>query len=117
MRRLIVLAGLMMCGVLLHAQKNYAVGVVDSRDGKPIVGASIKIMSTGQISTTSESGNVVMLISPEDSLLITAKGYKARKLQMKGQFIALSIILDPAPDKEKAALKPKRKKAVKSSSH
>lgn len=115
MRRLIVLVVLMMNCFLLHAQKNYAVGVVDSRDGKPIVGASIKIMSNGQISTTSESGNVVMLISPEDSLLITAKGYKDRKLLMKGQFIALSIILDPAPVKEKAALKPKKKKSVKPS--
>lgn len=115
MRRLIVLVVLMMNCFLLHAQKNYAVGVVDSRDGKPIVGASIKIMSNGQISTTSESGNVVMLISPEDSLLITAKGYKDRKLLMKGQFIALSIILDPVPVKDKAALKPKKKKSVKPS--
>lgn len=115
MRRLIVLAVLMMSSFLLHAQKNYAVGVVDSRNGNPIVGASIKILSTGQTSTTSESGNVVMLISPEDSLLITAKGYKDRKLQMKGQFIALSIIMDPAPVKENAALKPKKKKPGKPS--
>lgn len=115
MRRLMLLTGLMMCSVLLHAQKNYAVGIVDSRNGNPIVGASIKILSTGQTSTTSESGNVVMLISPEDSLMITAKGYKDRKLLMKGQFIALSIILDPAPVKDKAALKPKKKKSVKPS--
>lgn len=115
MKRLIVLAVLMMSSVLLHAQKNYAVGVVDSRNGNPVVGASIKILSTGQISTTSESGNVVMLISPEDSLLITAKGYKDRRLQMKGQFVALSIILDPAPVKDKVAFKPKKKKPVKPS--
>jgi hypothetical protein len=115
MRRLAMLIGLILSSFLLHAQKNYAVGVVDSRNGKPIVGASIKIMSTGKISTTSESGNVVMLISPEDSLMITAKGYKDRKLQMAGQFIALSIILDPAPINDKITPKANKKKPRKSS--
>jgi hypothetical protein len=115
MRRLTMLIGLILSSLLLHAQKNYAVGVVDSRNGKPIVGASVKILSTGSISKTSESGNVVMFISPEDSLMITAKGYKDRKLLMKGQFIALSIILDPLPPKEKAAAKSNKKKPLKPS--
>lgn len=114
MRKIMLLIVLLLGNYLLHAQKNYAVGVVDSRDGKPIVGASIKIMSTGQVITTSESGNVVLFVSPEDSLLITAKGYKDRKLQMTGQFIALSIILDPVPSQGKTALKPKKKKPLKS---
>ena len=87
--------------------------VIDSKTGNAIVGASIKIMSTGKISTTSESGNVVMLISSEDSLLITAKGYKDRKLQMAGQFIALSIILDPVQVKDKIASKQKKRKSLK----
>ena len=114
-RHLMVLTGLLAASMLLHAQKNYAVGVIDSKSGRPIMGASIKIMSTGQISTTSESGNVVMLISPDDSLFITAKGYKDRKLQMAGQFIALSIILDPVQVKDKIATKPKKKKSTKPS--
>jgi hypothetical protein len=115
MRRFTMLIGLVLGSFMLHAQKNYAVGVMDSRNGKPIVGASIKIMSTGKISTTSESGNVVMLISPDDSLMITAKGYKDRKLLMTGQFVALSIILDPMPIKDKIATKPKKKKPQKPS--
>lgn len=115
MRILTILIGLILCSFLLHAQKNYAVGVVDSRNGKPIVGASIKILSTGIISKTSESGNVVMFISPEDSLMITASGYKDRKLLMKGQSIALSIILDPLPPKEKAVTKSNKKKPLKPS--
>ena len=114
-RQLMVLTGLLAASMLLHAQKNYAVGVIDSKSGRPIMGASIKIMSNGQISTTSESGNVVMLISPDDSLFITAKGYKDRKLQMAGQFIALSIILDPVQVKDKIATKPKKKKSTKPS--
>jgi hypothetical protein len=106
---------LLLSSVLLHAQKNYAVMVRDSKNGNPIVGASIKILSTGMISTTSESGNVVMLISPQDSLLITAKGYKNRRMQMANQFIALSIILDAVPDKDKATIKAKKKKKLKQS--
>ncbi len=84
--------------------------VTDSKTGNAIAGASIKIMSTGKISNTSESGNVVMLISSEDSLLITAKGYKDRKLQMAGQFIALTIILDPVSAKDKITPKAKKKR-------
>jgi hypothetical protein len=113
MKKFSLLVVLLLGVFLLHAQKNYAVGVVDSRNGHPIVGASIKILSTGQISTTSESGNVVMLIAPDDSLMITAKGYKDRKLLMKGQSIALSIILDAIPVQDKNAAKAKKKKPQK----
>jgi hypothetical protein len=108
-----LLAIMMISSFLLHAQKNYAVMVTDSKTGNAIVGAGIKIMSTGIITKTSESGSVVMVISANDSLLITAKGYKDRKLQMAGQFVALSIILDPVPTKDKIASKPKKKRQVK----
>jgi hypothetical protein len=115
MRKLSMLLGFVLGSFLLHAQKNYAVMVSDSKTGNAIAGASIKIMSTGKISTSSESGNVVMFISPDDSLMITAKGYKDRKLLMAGQFIALSIILDRVSHKEKIAPKSKRKKHLHSS--
>lgn len=112
LRQLIVLTGLLLSGTSLQAQKNYAVMVTDSKTGKAIAGASVKILSTGETTATSESGNMVMLISPEDSLLITAKGYKNRKLQMAGQFIALSIILDPVPVTDTIAPKLKKKKKL-----
>ena len=110
MRKCMLFAVMLLGSFLLHAQKNYAVMVTDSKTGKAIAGASVKIMSTGKITATSESGNVVMLILPDDSLHITAKGYKDRKLRMAGQFIALSIILDPVPVKDKIAYRPKKKK-------
>ena len=105
-----MLIGMLLSSVMLHAQKNYAVMVTDSKTGNAIAGAFIKIISTGNVAVTSESGNVVMLISPDDSLLVTSKGYKERKLQMAGQFIALSIILDPLSGKDKVVVKPKRKR-------
>ena len=113
MKKLTMSIGFILSSFLLHAQKNYAVMVTDSKTGNAISGVSIKIMSTGKVTATSESGNVVMLISPDDSLLITSKGYKDRKLQMAGQFIALSIILDPVPEKDKIIPKPKKKKTLK----
>lgn len=115
MKNLTILIGFVIIGFSVHAQKNYAVMVTDSKTGKAISDASIKILSTGKVTVTSQSGNVVMLISPDDSLMINAKGYKDRKLQMAGQFIALSIILDPAPVQSKIARKPKKKKTVKPS--
>lgn len=104
-----ILIGLVLSSFLLHAQKNYAVMVTDSKTGNPVVGAAIKIMSTGHIINTSQSGNVVLLVLPDDSLQVTAKGYKDRKLLMAGQFIALSIILDPVPNQNKIITKPKKK--------
>ena len=115
MKKIMLLTLMLLGSFMLHAQKNYAVMVTDSKTGKAIAGASVKIMSTGKVTVTSASGNVVMLISADDSLLVSFKGYKERKLQMAGQFIALSIILDPVPVKEKIAAKPKKKKTVKPS--
>ena len=115
MRKPATLISLLLVSFMLHAQKNYAVMVTDSKTGKAIAGAAIKILSTGKVTATSASGNVVMLISADDSLLVSFKGYKERKLQMAGQFIALSIILDPVPVKDKIAAKPKKKKTVKPS--
>jgi hypothetical protein len=110
MKRLTILIGLVLGSFLLYAQKNYAVMITDSKTGNAITGASIKIMSTGITITTSQSGNAVILVTPEDSLQITAKGYKDRKLLMAGQFTALSIILDRVPVKDKIAPKLKKRK-------
>ena len=111
-----LLFSLVLSSFLLQAQKNYAVMVTDSKTGNPIAGASIKIISTGKIVATSVSGNAVILVSPDDSLKISCKGFKDRKLQMAGQFVAISIILDPVSVKAKIAAKPKKKKLLKPSS-
>jgi hypothetical protein len=105
-----MLIGFVLSSFLLHAQKNYAVMVTDSKTGNTIAGAAIKIMSTGKIINTSQSGNVVLQVSPDDSLLVTATGYKDRRLNMAGQFTALSIILDPLSNKEKIFSKTKKRK-------
>jgi hypothetical protein len=106
MKRYFILGVLLLATHLLRAQKHYAIMVNDSKNPKPVAGATIKILSTGETVTTGESGNAVMLISPTDSLLITAKGFKDRKLMMEGQFVAITVILDSVPPKPAVKLKP-----------
>lgn len=114
MKKLVILPALLLGCLLANAQRNYAVGILDSKTAKPVAGASIRILSSGKVSTTSESGNVVMFISPDDSLLVTARGYKARKMPMANQSISISIILDPLSP-EIVPSKSKKKKTQKKS--
>lgn len=109
MKKLTILIGLVLGGFLLHAQKNYAVMVLDSRTGNPIIGATIKIKSTGKIVNTSESGNVVISASPEDSILIRSKGFKDRQISLVNQSMGISIVMEPKP--KVVISKPKRKRS------
>ena len=97
MKKIAILICLVLGGYILHAQTYYAVMVLESKNGSPIIGASIKILSTGEIVTTSESGNVVVLASPSDSLQIQFKGYKDRKISLVNQSQAISIVMEAKP--------------------
>jgi len=94
MKKFAILICLVLGGYILHAQTHYAVMVLESKNGSPMVGASIKIISTGEMLTTSESGNVVILASPSDSLQIQFKGYKDRKISLVNQSQAISIVME-----------------------
>lgn len=107
MKKCTILLALMLGCFLLHAQKYYAVMVSDSKSGNPISGASIKIKSTGTILTTSQSGNVVVQASPDDSLQIQFKGYKDRQISLLNQSMGISIVMEPKP--KAIILKPKKK--------
>jgi hypothetical protein len=108
MRKFILMTGLVLSSFLLHAQTYYAVMVLDSRNGNPIIGALIKIKSTGEILTTSQSGNVVILASPADSLHIQFKGYKDRKISLVNQSQAISIVMEAKPKVVTTKAKKKR---------
>ena len=105
-----LLGGLVFSSFLVHAQKNYAVMVTDSKTGNPIAGASVKIMSTGKIIATSVSGNVVIFASPDDSLQIRFKGYKDRQIQLAPQSAAIGIEMELKP---KAVISRPKKKNTK----
>ena len=108
MRKFLLLTGFLVSGFILHAQTHYAVMVLDSKAGDPIIGASIKIKSTGEILTTSQSGNIVILASPTDSLQIQCKGYKERVISLVNQSPSISIVMVSAP--KVVASKPKKKR-------
>lgn len=107
-RQLILSAGLVLSSFSLCAQKNYAVMVTDSKTGNPIIGAAIKIKSTGEVLTTSQSGNMVVFASPGDSLHIQSKGYKNRAISLVNQSLAISIVMEPKP--KVVTTKPKKKR-------
>lgn len=92
----------------LKAQKNYAVMVVDGKTGNAIQGAAIKIKSTGATIKTSPSGNAVISAPPDDSLMISFRGYNDRKISLSGQSVAISIAMDPSP--KPVSTKPKKKR-------
>lgn len=108
MKKFILMTGLVLSSFLLHAQTHYAVMVLDSKAGEPIIGASIKIKSTGEVLTTSQSGNVVVFASPTDSLQIQCKGYKDRAISLVNQSVAISIVMVATP--KVVVAKPKKKR-------
>lgn len=109
MKILVMLTGLLISFVGIQAQKNYAVMVADSKNGKPIKGAAIKIKSTGATVNTGESGNMVIQALPDDSLHIQSKGYKDRAISMVNQGVAISILMEPEIIKAPVARKPKKR--------
>jgi hypothetical protein len=108
MKKIAILICLVLGGYILQAQTYYAVMVLDSKAGEPIIGASIKIKSTGEILTTSQSGNVVVFASPTDSLQIQCKGYKVRKISLVNQSQAISIVMEAKPKVVTTKAKKKR---------
>jgi hypothetical protein len=108
MKKLVLLTAMVMCFLGLQAQKNYAVMVSDAKTGKAIAGAAIHIKSTGTTVTTSESGNVVISAPPDDSVMISFRGYHDRKISLTGQSVAISIVMEPKP--KPVVVKPKKKR-------
>ena len=111
MRTLTILIGFVLSSLLLHAQKNYAVMVTDTKNGNPIAGASVIIKSTGKKVVTSGSGNVVIFASSNDSLQVKFKGYKDREIGLEGQAVAISIEMVSIP--KKVPIAPRAKKKLK----
>ena len=107
MKKIAILICLVLGGYILQAQTYYAVMVLESKNGSPMIGASIKIISTGEMLTTGESGNAVILASPSDSLQIQFKGYKDRRISLVNQSQAISIVMEAQP--KIVASKPKKR--------
>ena len=89
-----LLLGLVLSSFLLHAQKNYAVKVTDSKTGEPIADASVKIKSTNKGGVTGANGTMVIMASANDVLEVSSVGYSSQEVTIAGQQTAISVILE-----------------------
>jgi hypothetical protein len=63
----------------VHAQKNYAVKVADSKTEDPVANASVVIKSTKIKAITGETGLLVIQAEPGEVLVITCPGYTSQE--------------------------------------
>lgn len=93
MRKLMLLLGLVLGCIAVHAQKNYAVLVTDSKTGNPISNASVKVTSTGKGAATNATGTVTIMASPGDILEVSCVGYASQKVTLSAS-ASVSVILE-----------------------
>ncbi len=93
MRKLTLLLSLVLSGLLLQAQKNYAVKVTDSKTGNPIADASVKIKSTNKGAATNAVGTIVVKASPGDVLEVSSIGYTSQDVTLSEQ-TSVSVVLE-----------------------
>ena len=89
-----LLLGLVLGSVALHAQKNYAVLVTDSKTGNPIDNASVKVKSTGKGAATNATGSLVIAASAGDVLEVSCIGYASQEVTLSAS-TSVSVILVP----------------------
>ncbi len=71
-----LIAYLLVCSVILHAQKTITGKVTDSKSGAPLSGASIKVKG-GKGTATNNEGLFKIQISPNQTIEITSIGYES----------------------------------------
>ena len=89
-----LLLGLVLGSIALHAQKNYAVLVTDSKTGNPIANASVKVKSTGKGAATNATGSLVIMAAIGDVLEVTSIGYASQEVTLSAS-TSVSVILEP----------------------
>lgn len=79
MKKLLLSVSLVLCTFLLHAQKNYAVKIADSKTEEPISKAIVVIKSTKEKAVTNETGLLVINASPGDTISVNCAGYTGQE--------------------------------------
>lgn len=82
MRKLTLSIALVLCSFLLHAQKNYAVKVVDSKTENALANARVKIKTDKKGGKTNEYGTMVIMGSPGEVLMVSAAGYITQEVTL-----------------------------------
>lgn len=85
MRKLMLSLGLVLSSFSLFAQQTITITVTDSKTGKPVPNASVKIKSTSKGASTNENGTTTLQASANDVLEISSIGYASREIKLSGQ--------------------------------
>lgn len=90
---LLVLVCVMFFSTIIKAQDHIIHGVVHAFDSIPLIGAEIKIKSTGQSVFTDTVGKFMIQCNAVDKLKITAKGFGNQKVKIteKLKFVAVNL--------------------------
>lgn len=86
---------LVLSSFLLHAQKNYAVLVTDSKTGYPVSNATVKLKTSGKGSATNATGSMVIVAKPSDILEVSCIGYASQEVTLS-ESATVSVILVPS---------------------
>jgi iron complex outermembrane receptor protein len=85
MRITLLLALFMGFSCLVHAQTTISGKVVDSKDGGPLAGASIRVRSTKIGTSTAADGTFKLTARPDDVLEISLIGYSLQSVPVNGR--------------------------------
>ena len=79
------------------AQSHISGKIINSEDGKPVVGASVKVKGTAAGTATDSEGNFTLTAKGNDELVVSYVGYVSRDVPIANQSV-LNITLSAAPN-------------------
>src|SRR5258706_6165588 len=94
MKKLVLSLGVLLCNYLLFAQQSYTIKVIDSKTGNPIEGASVRLKTSRNGTSTNSNGNCSIQANANDILEITSIGFTSQSLKLGNQ-TAVTIAMEP----------------------
>ncbi len=90
----------------LNAQNKIVNGMVTTFDSIPLIGATIKVHSTKQITQTDTLGRFSVRVKPVDKLKVAAKGFGSQnvKLNEKTKLVMINLKLKSTPKAKEYAI-------------
>lgn len=101
MKKILLFIALVSCSFLLHAQKNYAVKIADSKTEDPLDKATVIIKSTKQKAVTNETGLLVIQSEPGQVLAVSRPGYVSQEATLSASS-SVHVFLVKKPVKKKS---------------
>jgi TonB-dependent SusC/RagA subfamily outer membrane receptor len=82
------------------AQERVVYGITTTFDSIPVMGATVKVYSTGEIVLSDSLGKFLVTCNPKDKLKITAMGFYSEKVKLTSKTRLAAINLRLKPGKE-----------------